>query len=338
MSGDAAAALARRIERDGPISLAEFMARSNAAYYAGREPFGAGGDFVTAPEISQMFGELVGLWCVDAWRRMGRPAEVRLIELGPGSGALMADALRAARLEPAFRPEVHLVEASPALRARQRARGFAAVWHERLGSLPEGPSIWIANEFFDALPVRQFLRIDGHWRERLVDVGEDGFRFIAAPALRRAESGADGDVVEVAPAAADIAQALAARPGYGLAIDYGYLEAPGRPTLQAVRGHAPADPLAAPGEADLSAHVDFAALARAGRAAGAAVWGPVAQGAWLKRLGIEARAAALGGQQAALARLTGAEAMGRLFHALAFGPAGAPPPAGFEAEEGGEGA
>ena len=335
MTGCLAARLARRIERDGPISLAEFIALSNTAYYAGRDPFGRGGDFTTAPEISQMFGEIAGLWCVDAWKRLDRPAEFRLIELGPGRGVLMADALRAARLEPAFRPEVHLVETSPVLRSLQRAQGFDAVWHDSPDTIPSGPSIWIANEFFDALPIRQFVRIGGSWHERLVDLDGDGLRFVAGPALRHAGAGEEGDIAEVCPAAGGIAAALAARPGYGLAIDYGYVEPSGRPTVQAVSGHDPVDPLSRPGEADMSAHVDFAALMRAGREAGAAVWGPVPQGEWLRRLGIEARAARLGGQDDALARLTGEDAMGRLFRVLAFGPAGAPAPAGFLDGEGG---
>ncbi len=335
MSNGLADRIAWRIEREGPIPLAEFMALANAAYYAGRNPFGRGGDFVTAPEISQMFGELVGLWCVDAWRRLGRPADFRLIELGPGRGVLMADALRAARLEPDFRPEVHLVETSPVLRAVQRAEGVEAVWHNRVETVPEGPAVWIANEFFDALPVRQFLRVNGYWCERLVDRGCGGFRFVAGPALRPAGAGGDGDIVEVCPAACGIAAALAARPAYGLVVDYGYLEPPRRPTLQALQDHAPVDPLSRPGEVDMSAHVDFRALMQAGRQAGAAVWGPVPQGTWLKRLGIEARAARLGGQGAALARLTGDDAMGRLFQAAAFGPANAPPPAGFSSGEAG---
>ncbi len=335
MSGRLAARLARRIERDGPIPLAEYMALSNAAYYAGRDPFGRGGDFVTAPEVSQMFGEIVGLWCVDAWERMGRPADVLLVELGPGRGALMADALRAARLEPAFRPEVHLVETSPALRSLQRAQGFDAVWHDQPETIPDGPSIWIANEFFDALPVRQFVQIGGRWHERLVGLEKGGFRFVAGPALRHAGAGEEGDITEVCPAATGMTAALAARPGYGLAIDYGYVEPSGRPSVQAVSGHEPVGPLSRPGEADMSAHVDFAALMRAGREAGAAVWGPVPQGEWLKRLGIEARAARLGGQDAALARLVGKDAMGRLFRVLAFGPAGASAPAGFVEGEGG---
>ena len=335
MSGGLAARLIRRIERDGPIPFAQFMALNNAAYYAGGDPLGRGGDFVTAPEISQMFGEIVGLWCVDAWKRLGRPADIRLIELGPGRGVLMVDALRAARLEPEFRPGLHFVETSPALRSRQREHGFDAVWHDRVETVPEGLTIWIANEFFDALPVRQFVQIGGCWHERLVDCDGSGFRFAAGPAVRRAGTGKDGDITELSPAATGMAAALAARPGFGLVIDYGYVEAPRRPTVQAVRAHAPVDPLSRPGTADMSAHVDFGALMRAGREAGAAVWGPVPQGEWLKRLGIEARAARLGGQEAALARLTGDDAMGRLFQALAFGPAGGIAPAGFRDEEGG---
>ena len=321
----------QRIRREGPIPLAEFMAASNAHRYGTGDPIGRAGDFVTAPEISQMFGELVGLWCVDAWRRLGMPRDPILLELGPGRGTLMTDLLRAARVDPGFAPAVHLVETSPALRQVQRARGIPAVWHETLDTVPDGPTVTVANEFFDALPVHQFQRVCGAWCERRVDWDGGGFRYCMHPSAFPGPSGGggDGDIVEVSPAAAAWAGALAARPGYALIVDYGYWDRSGMATVQAVRGHRRADPLADPGAADVTAHVDFRALADAARAAGAAVWGPVPQGRWLRRLGIEARAAGLGGQVEAVERLAGPDGMGELFRVMAFGPA---VPAGFGEE------
>ncbi len=321
--------LRRLIRRDGPIPVSLFMAEANAHYYATRDPFGAGGDFVTAPEVSQMFGELIGLWCVEVWRAMGEPAPLRLVELGPGRGTLMADALRAARLAPDVlaAAELHLVETSPILRAAQRralpeARHWAA-----FGDVPEGPLLLVANEFFDALPIRQFVRAGGHWRERRI--GLDGERFVFT---------GDGEISEAGPAReaamAEVARRLAAFGGAALVVDYGHgRSAPGE-TLQAVRGHRFSPPLEAPGEADLTAHVDFERLAAAARAGGAVVHGPVGQGAFLRALGIAARAAALrpkGGAavEAALARLTGDDAMGSLFKVIAATHPDLPAPPGF---------
>lgn len=342
------ARLAARIARLGPITLADYMAEAlthpRHGYYMTGDPFGAAGDFVTAPEISQMFGELIGLWCANIWQRMGRPDPVLLVELGPGRGTLMADALRAARTVPDFRHALrpHLVEISPALRRRQADTLRAEtppVWHDSLADVPEGPMILIANEFFDALPVRQFARTADGWCERLVTVGAESRTLALAlgppspqaeilipPALRTAPVGA---IAEVSPAAigvaAEIGRLLANHGGAALIIDYGDARPPGEPTLQAVRGHARHDVLAAPGAADLTAHVDFTALARAANDAGAATMGPIPQGDFLHALGLDARADTLrrGASpsqieaiDAAAHRLTDPAEMGTLFKVL----------------------
>lgn len=334
--------------------LDRFMARAAAAYYArpGRDPFGARGDFTTAPEITQAFGECLGLWCVVAWRAMGRPARVVLAELGPGRGTLMADALRAARgAEAGFAAAVaagggpHLVETSPTLCDAQRARVPDATHHEDARDLPPGPLLLLANEFLDALPVRQFERRGSAWRERWVAGG-------GRSVLRDPEPGdapdlptdaPEGEVREVGEAAGAVVSGLAARAasegGAALFVDYGPARSGPGDTLQAVRAHAPADPLATPpGEADLTAHVDFAALAAVARAAGAAVHGPVPQGLFLRRLGLTVRAAALAASDprrgaehlAAAQRLTAPEAMGRIFKAMAVAHPALPVPPGFE--------
>ncbi len=363
-SAPLALVLARRIAAHGPIGVADYMAAvltdPRHGYYMGRDPLGAGGDFVTAPEISQMFGELIGLWCADAWQRLGAPDEVLLVELGPGRGSLMADALRAARRVPAFAAalRVHLVEVSPALRARQAETLAAAnpTWHADLAGVADRPFLLIANEFFDALPVRQFVRTAAGWRERRVALAADArperpaFAFVlSAPsplaellvpkALRAAPAGTVFELSSTAiGVATEIGRRLAARGGAALVIDYGYGEGATGDTLQAVRGHARHEVLAGPGTADLTCHVDFAALAAAARDAGAAAHGPVEQGLWLRRLGIETRAARLRETatpaqardlDAGLARLTGPAQMGRLFKALALTPPGFGPPAGF---------
>ncbi|MDQ4061118.1 MAG: class I SAM-dependent methyltransferase, partial [Pseudomonadota bacterium] len=306
------AALHRRIALDGPLSIADYMAlclgHPEHGYYQAREPFGAGGDFVTAPEVSQMFGELLGLWAAETWRRMGSPDPVRLIELGPGRGTLMRDALRAARLLPGFveAAAVHLVESSRRLAEAQKATlddvPAAMTWHRSFGEVPEGPTILLANEFFDALPVRQFVRATRGFHERLVGLdAEERLAFGLSPAalppeampepLRRAPEGA---VVETSPASMQLMAGIAARVascgGAALVIDYGHARSAPGDTFQAVRGHAYADPLVEPGFADLTAHVDFEALGRAAREAGAVPLSPVTQGDFLKALGIEHRA------------------------------------------------
>ncbi|MGE3934355.1 MAG: class I SAM-dependent methyltransferase [Rhodospirillaceae bacterium] len=344
-------AIRDRIARDGPLPLAEFMRTALAdpehGYYRTRDPIGRGGDFVTAPEISQAFGELIGLWCAVTWRLMGAPAAVRLVELGPGRGTLMADALRAAAPVPGFRAalSIHLVETSPRLAEVQRAAlgGAGARWHESLSGVPSGPLLLIANELFDALPVDQYVRAADGWRRRAVTVGAAGdlsFADIACaqPDLPDAPAGTVCEVSDEAIAlAAAIGRRVAMDGGAALIVDYGPLQRSTGRSLQAVRGHAFADVLDAPGTADLSAHVDFAALADAARAAGARAFGPVTQRAFLRRLGIEvrlARLAATGGSAAESgARLIDPAGMGTLFKVMALTHPGLPAPAGFEETE-----
>ncbi|MCB9946584.1 MAG: SAM-dependent methyltransferase [Rhodospirillaceae bacterium] len=353
-----AEALARRIRRQGPITVAEFMAAALSdpvhGYYRARDAIGASADFVTAPEISQMFGELIGLWCAETWRQLGRPDPCLLVELGPGRGTLIADALRAAARLAGFVEacHLHLVEASPVLRRQQAAVGLpvAPDWHDSLDTVPEGPTIAIANEFFDALPVRQFQKSAAGWHERLVGWDDAAGRLawmlsppsdgLATALAGVAPDAPAGSVVEVSPAAVAIARDLAGRlraaGGAALIVDYGYARAPLRETLQAVRRHERADPLSDPGEVDLTAHVDFAGLADIARHEGIGVLGPVSQASLLTAFGIDTRAdqlkrAATPAQAAAVdaakARLTGADAMGHLFKALLYwhGPQGGAP-------------
>ncbi|MCB1388360.1 MAG: SAM-dependent methyltransferase [Rhodobacteraceae bacterium] len=344
--------LARRIAATGPVTLADYMAECllnpDHGYYATRDPLGATGDFTTAPEISQMFGELIGLCLAQSWLDQGAPPAI-LAEAGPGRGTLMADIWRATRSVPGFheRVTIRLIEASPVLRRAQAGRlaGAPVEWLDSLDALPDAPLWFIANEFFDALPIRQFQRAGAGWRE--VVVGIDGDRLVpgltpAAPladlAPRLADT-QDGDIVETCPAArpamAALADRIGRRGGGALVIDYGGWRSSGD-TFQAMVGHAYADPFANPGQADLTAHVDFEALARAARPLHTSRL--VTQGALLGSLGIEARAARLArtltGEArdlhlAALRRLTDAGEMGTLFKALALVAAGAPMPPGF---------
>jgi NADH dehydrogenase [ubiquinone] 1 alpha subcomplex assembly factor 7 len=333
---------------DGPIRLDRFMAIANARYYAGRDPFGRGGDFVTAPEISQAFGELLGLWAATVWEAMGAPEPVAFVELGPGRGTLMDDALRAAaRAAPRFRAalRLHLVETSPRLREAQAARlgGAVSAWHADLAELPPGPLILLANEFLDALPIRRFVRAGDAWGEVAVAAQHGRLRFVTVPAeppddIREAGGG------EVCEPARALARALGARlarsGGAALFLDYGPADAAPADSLQAVRRHARADPLETPGDADLTAHVDWRAFAAAARAAGAAVQGPVPQGAFLRRLGLPERTAILcrGAAPAAAAalqsgarRLMDADAMGLLVKAVALRDPALQPLPGFPA-------
>lgn len=335
------------------MSLADYMAvclmHPEFGYYATRDPFGARGDFITAPEISQMFGELLGLCLAQVWLDQGRPARFLLAELGPGRGTLMADVLRATQRVPGFREaaEVHLVEGSAVLRAAQR-RAIAGdvIWHERVESLPEGPLYLLANEFFDALPIRQFQRSGEGWRERVVGQSAGQLLLglggpVAPPALaERLADTREGDIVETCgPAAAvmaEIGARIAAQGGAALIVDYGDWRSLGD-TFQALKAHQPVDPLAEPGAADLTAHVDFEALALA--AAPAMHTRLTPQGVFLERLGIAARAEALARNLsgpalethlAAYQRLTGAEEMGTLFKVMGLYPEGAAPPPGLE--------
>ena len=394
--------LAAAIRAGGPMTVADYMAACLGdpvdGYYTRREPFGRAGDFVTAPEVSQMFGELIGLWAVATWEAMGAPTRFVLAELGPGRGTLMADLLRAARVRPAFRAaaEVHLVETSPRLRSLQEialaANGMRIAWHDRVDDLPAGPLLVIANEFFDALPIRQFVKTEGGWAERMVGLDDKGalsfgLRAVEglpdlshgerrphlshgersdragyrvdpgegmspllkgsnpSPASRSPIASATsphgrgdsppGAVLELSPAATAIMEAIAGKiaadGGAALVVDYGYEGPAFGDTLQAVRAHRYADPLAEPGDADLTAHVDFAALAEAARAAGAMPRPLFPQGAFLRHLGLDARAARLAAGKdaptraaiaAAAERLAGAGAMGDLFKVLAVAHAG----------------
>jgi SAM-dependent MidA family methyltransferase len=334
--------LARLIRAAGPIPVSTFMAEANAHYYGSRDPLGSAGDFTTAPEISQMFGELVGLWLADLWQRAGSPADAVYVELGPGRGTLAGDALRAMRAA-GLSPDVHLVETSPALRAAQAERVPDATWHGDVASLPaDRPLLIVANEFFDALPVRQLVATKRGWHERLVAHTEAGFVPVPGPLIPAPlEPAETGTVVETSPASLGIVRALAqrlvARGGAALIVDYGHARSGVGETLQAVSGHAYADPWQEPGSRDLTAHVDFEALARAAAAEGVRVAGPRAQGEWLEAMGIGARAAALsaaapdraGEIEAARTRLTAPEQMGTLFKALALVSPAWPEPEGF---------
>jgi SAM-dependent MidA family methyltransferase len=318
-------ALRERIAAEGPITVEAYMAACNAHYYATRDPFGAAGDFVTAPEVSQMFGELVGAALADCWARAGAPSDAIYVELGPGRGTLAADALRVLRAA-GFAGGVHLVETSPVLRQAQAQAVPDAHWHDAIEDLPARPLLLVANEFLDALPVRQLVG----GAERRVVVAANGLAFDR-----------DGEVVEVSPtrdqAVAAIATCLAAMGGVALFIDYGHERSAPGDTLQAVRGHAFAPVLHDPGEQDLTAHVDFEAVAHAAAESGATATAVMTQGNWLERLGIRARADALVKAnpnqadeiRAALDRLIAPDEMGELFKVMAIHAAGWPPAAGF---------
>jgi len=319
-------ALRERIAAEGPIGIEAYMEACNAYYYATRDPFGARGDFITAPEISQMFGEMIGAALADCWKRAGTPDNAIYAELGPGRGTLAADALRMMRAA-GFSGEVHFVETSPIMRKMQKELVPEARWHESIDDLPARPLLLVANEFLDALPIRQHV---GEI-ERRVTVAAGGLAFDR-----------DGEIVETSPARdeaiSSIATCLAAMGGAALFIDYGHARSGPGDTLQAVRGHVYAALLADPGEQDLTSHVDFEAAGAAARDAGAAVTLLVTQGEWLIRLGIEARAQALSRAnpekaadvEAALERLTSRDQMGELFKVLAIHSPDWPVPAGFE--------
>lgn len=341
------------VRLNGPMSVFDYMGLClgdpEHGYYMAREPFGVAGDFITAPDVSQMFGEMIGAFLVETWERLGRPAPFQLVEFGPGRGTLMVDVLRVAKRVPAFvaAARLTLVETSPRLREAQRAAlaggPLSPAWVERAEDLPAGPMLAVANEFFDALPIRQFERAKGAWHERVVGLDDDGaLAFGLAPtvlppigvnvAMVAAE---DGAIVEAAPVGVAIMAGLAARiaraGGVLLAIDYGYSGPAFGDTFQAIRSHTHVDPLARPGEADLTAHVDFAALAQAARRGGAEVHGPAEQGAFLLALGLAERAGRLGADKdeatradivSQVERLVLPEEMGTLFKVIAVTPPG----------------
>ncbi|MGB7261900.1 MAG: SAM-dependent methyltransferase [Albidovulum sp.] len=348
--------LARRIVTDGPMSLADYMAdcllHPQHGYYATRDPFGTAGDFTTAPEISQIFGEMLGLCLAQCWMDQGRPDPFTLAEIGPGRGTLMADICRTIRTVPGMcdAAHVHLVEASAPLRARQASTLAAqnATWHDDVTTLPQAPLFLVANEFFDALPIRQFERKQNGWAERQVGLGGDPLTLGLGPVTQygalahRLHDTRPGDVVEICPALPAIGQEIAARisahGGVGLILDYGGWHSLGD-TFQALKAHAPVDPFAAPGNADLTAHVDFEALSNAFTRHGAISTAMTPQGVFLERLGITERAQqlaqkltgkALESHIAAHRRLTHPSEMGELFRAIACHPAGIPPPPGLD--------
>ena len=345
------------IAEDGPISVERFMelalTHPEHGYYMNRDPFGASGDFTTAPEISQMFGELIGLWAAEVWNMMGRPDPLRLVELGPGRGTLMSDALRAARVAPEFRAclDVTLVEASPTLAEIQHetllTAGAPISWAAALTEVAEGPAIVIANEFLDALPMRQYMRSHNRWRERVVWTdrsGELAFAPGRQPEPFIQAAGEEGDIIETSPAGHrlvyELAGRLARQGGVALFIDYGHNVTSIGDTLQAVRSHRIVDPLVEPGECDITAHVDFAAMARSARAAGAAVYGPIDQGDFLREIGLDTRARALSERapdrrdefELARRRLAGKDVgeMGSLFKAMVVANRDLPAPPGFD--------
>lgn len=344
--------LIARITRTGPISLADYMAdclmHPVHGYYTTRDPLGQGGDFITAPEISQMFGELIGLSLAQAWLDQGSPAQITLAEPGPGRGTLMADVLRATKAVPGFHAAltVHFIETSPVLRTSQAQCVPGAIWHDTITTLPDQPLFVIANEFFDALPIRQFVREGGGWRERMVGVADGKLSLGLSPtapiaaAEHRLEDTKDGDIIEICPALAGITQSIsekiATHGGAALIIDYGDWQSLGD-TLQALRGHAHTDPLTDPGACDLTAHVDFAAIAR--HASPAKYTRLSTQGVFLERLGITERAQnlaralhgpALESHIKAHRRLTHPAEMGDLFKVMGLYPPSATPPPGLE--------
>lgn len=339
----------RLIKLSGPMPVWRYMElcllHPEHGYYVSRDPLGREGDFTTAPEVSQMFGELLGLWSASIWRAIGSPATLRLVELGPGRGTMMADALRALRVLPPLYQSlsIHLVEVNPVLREKQRATlsGVRNItWHDSIDEVPEGPAVILANEYFDVLPIHQMVRRETGWHERTVGIDANGRLYFAAaseptprfevllpPLVRAAPLNAifewrpDTEILKLASRVRD-------QDGAALMIDYGHLRSDAGDTFQAIARHSFADPLKNPGEADVTAHVDFQALARAAEDIGARVHGPVTQGDFLKRLGVEARAAGLMAKATpemsadiagALKRLTdsGRGGMGSMFKVMA---------------------
>lgn len=355
--------IADMIAADGPMPVDRYMAlalgHERHGYYMGRDPFGRAGDFITAPEVSQMFGELIGIWCAAGWQMMDAPAEWNLIELGPGRGTLLADLVRACSVMPGLRDgmKVHLVEMSPALKTMQaetlKRAGIEATWHDRLEDVPDGQSLIIANEFFDALPISQLQKQAGHWHERVVGLTPAGkltFGLASdpvAPALvpAWAATAADGEIAEFSSVRDAVAREVGRRitkdMGAALIIDYGHMRSAAGDTLQAIRKHQFAEVLAQPGEADITSHVDFEALTDAITADGAKSYGPVVQGDFLIKMGLKEReemlrARADARQRIRLSkgaqRLVSGNQMGQLFKVLAVTHPDMPKPAPFNVE------
>ena len=357
------------IKSSGPMPVWRYMqlclTHPEHGYYVSRDPLGREGDFTTAPEVSQMFGELLGLWAASVWKAIGSPPVLRLVELGPGRGTMMADALRALRVLPPLYQSVsvHLVEINPVLRDKQEEMLFGVrniTWHDSIDEIPEGPAIILANEYFDVLPIHQAVRRESGWHERVVELDDAGklifgsapepiprFEVLLPPLVRAAPVGAvfewrpDLEIMKLATRVRD-------QDGAALIIDYGHLRSDAGDTFQAVARHSFTDPLSAPGQADVTAHVDFQALARAAEDLGARVHGPVTQGEFLKRLGIETRAVTLMAKAShevsedisgALKRLTdsGRGSMGEMFKVLGVSEPQLTSLAGFHDEKPGTG-
>ena len=346
-SDDLAGKFRRLIAHTGAISLAQYMGESNAHYYNSRDPLGHAGDFITAPEVSQIFGELIGLWLADIWTRAGKPDPVHYVELGPGRGTLAIDVLRAASRF-GLNPQVHFVEGSQSLRAVQRAAVPAANHHDDLTTLPDdAPILLVANEFFDALPIRQLVRVEEGWRERMIAL--DGEHFVFVPGTlpmdaalpEELRDSAIGSVIETCPAASAICDELAGRlvrqGGAALIIDYGYRKLQAGESLQALQAHQKVGFFDHPGEADLTAHVDFETLGNVAQQNGARLLGVEEQGHWLTAMGFDARSEALARQSPDKAeiltrqreRLTAPNQMGELFKVMGVASPNWPGGAGF---------
>ncbi len=330
------AMIAEAIAAEGPLRLDRYMAlclsHPQHGYYATRDPFGAEGDFITAPEISQVFGELIGVWGAAAWAAMGSPTSFNLVELGPGRGTLMADILRAAKVMPGFAEaaRLHLVETSPVLKRMQTEKLPHAAFHNSIDTISAAPMILIANEFFDCIPIRQFERRHGKWLERVIGLENNRLALGRIEAEDLAPQGSDGDIIEFAPARAEIASAigqrLASHPGSALIIDYGHAQTAPGDTLQAMRQHRFAAITESPGQCDLTSHVDFEALAKALAKGGAETWPLLTQRAFLLSMGLEQRSAILAAKaegdaraliERAMTRLAHPDQMGNLFKVLA---------------------
>lgn len=348
--------LAEKIKADGPMPLHDFMREAlfhpEYGYYVAHAPFGAQGDFITAPEISQMFGELIGLWAVDCWAKLGAPSSINLIELGPGNGTLLQDALRSAQLAPDYMQalHIHMVEASDQLQSvqQEKLKNYKVSWHKSFPENLQDPCLIIGNEFLDALPIRQFIHAVPVL-ERHVALGEEGFCYQDLPASRPEISDPssfgsleEGSIYEICPDALDIiqniAQVLSDNSGAALFLDYGTQSGEAGDSFQAIRSHRFSNPLENPGHADLTAHVDFKRLAQIAKQAGCVVLPIESQGRFLERLGIEARVLQLSKnatdtqkEQIANAhrRLVSSEEMGTLFKAMSFYSGMMAPPAGF---------
>jgi len=352
--------LIETIRADGPVSVEQYMTiclgDAKHGYYMGKDPFGRGGDFITAPEVSQMFGEAIGVWLATAWQMMGSPKKVNLVELGPGRGTLMADMLRAVKVLEDFAAaiEVHLVDMSPALRKQQgetlKGLPINVSWHQRFEQVPAGPTMVVANEFFDALAMRQIERADDGWHERMVEVDENGN--LALGLAKDTVAKADvpvwasdakvGEIAETSPQRLAVAEQIGARlakhNGAALIVDYGHALSFVGDTFQAVRRHKFVDVLHRPGQTDLTSHVDFEALAQGFRAGGAVVHGPRTQQSFLVAMGLREREKTLrknaGARERIMVsrqaeRLVSEKQMGHLFKVIAVTNAGLDKPHPF---------